>query len=135
VVVTIELINLTRNPFTANIDRVEKIPPALEAYREKRDEEGNPIPGALPLGGWSAHLRVRSAAAYQGQSSVVEQVRDIRIIDITPPAPDHTLFIHSAFQMSTRWAFGTSQWKPCENIVIDGFCVAGCINVFACFAV
>ena len=92
--VTLELINLTRNPFSTHIDRVEKIPSALEPYREKRDDDGDPIPGALPLGGWSAHLRVTARSTYQSQSVVLEQVRDIRIIDISPPAPDHTIFIH-----------------------------------------
>lgn len=92
--VVAEILDVTKNEFFTYIDRVEKIPPGLEAYREKRDEEDNPVLGALPLGGWSGRLKITATATYQGARTVVEAVKDVKVIDITPPAPDHTLFIH-----------------------------------------
>ena len=90
-----QLLDVTKNEFFCSfIDRVEKNPPGLEAYREKRDEEDNPIPGAAPLGGWSGRLKLTATALYRGLRCQVEVVRDVKVIDISPPAPDHTLFIH-----------------------------------------
>ena len=92
--VVAEILDVTKNEFFTYIDRVEKIPPGLEPYREKRDEEDNPVLGALPLGGWSGRLKLTATATFQGARTVIEAVKDIKVIDITPPAPDHTLFIH-----------------------------------------
>lgn len=89
-----ELLEVSRNPFSATIDRVEKIPPSLEPYRERRDEEDNAVAGAQPLGGWSGRLKLTATSSFQGHRAVVEMVKDVRVVDISPPAPDHTLFIH-----------------------------------------
>ena len=92
--VVVELLDVTKNEFFTYIDRVEKIPPGLEPYREKRDEEDNPVAGAMPLGGWSGRLKFTATATFGTARTVIEAVKDIKVIDITPPAPDHTLFIH-----------------------------------------
>ncbi|MBI4860453.1 MAG: hypothetical protein HY815_09350 [Candidatus Riflebacteria bacterium] len=90
-----ELLDVSKNEFFSFIDRVEKIPPGLEQYREKRDDEDNPVLGAQPLGGWSGRLKLTATATYQGHRCVVEVVKHMKVIDLSPPAPDHTLFIHS----------------------------------------
>jgi hypothetical protein len=92
--VVVEIVDVTKNEFFTHIDRVEKIPPGLEPYREKRDEEDNPVLGAQPLGGWSGRLKFTATGQYAGVRSVIEAVKDVKVIDLTPPAPDHTLFVH-----------------------------------------
>lgn len=92
--VVAEIVDVSKNEFFTYIDRVEKIPPGLEPYREKRDEEDNPVLGALPLGGWSGKLKLTATATFGSARTIVEAVKDIKVIDVTPPAPDHTLFIH-----------------------------------------
>jgi hypothetical protein len=93
--VVAELLEVSRNEFFTFIDRVEKIPPGLEQYREKRDEEDNPVAGAQPLGGWGGRLKLTATAIFKGYRSVIEVVKDVKVLDLSSPAPDHTLFIHS----------------------------------------
>lgn len=92
--VLVEVLDMTRNEFFTHIDRVEKIPPGLEPYRERRDEEDNPVTGAQPLGGWAGKLKLTCQATFRDQRAVIEQFREIKVTDISPPAPDHSLFIH-----------------------------------------
>lgn len=92
--VVAELLEVSRNEFSTFIDRVEKIPPSLEVYREKRDEEDNPVLGAQPLGGWSGRLKLTSTGTVEGRRSVLEVIKDVKVVDLSCPAPDHTLFIH-----------------------------------------
>ncbi len=93
--VTAELFGVQKNEFSSYIDRVEVVPQALEQYREKSsDDEGGAAPPS-PLGGWSGRLKLTSVAELYGTRSIVEVVKGIKVIDCTPPAPDHTLFVHS----------------------------------------
>jgi len=101
--VVAELLEVSKNEFSTFLGRVEKSPPSLEMYREKMDDNGNLIPGAQPLGGWSGHLKLTSTGTINGPPSmgtvkpfrsVVEVVKDVQVVDLSCPAQDHTLFIH-----------------------------------------
>lgn len=91
-----EFVQVQRNEFTAFIDRVEpRVPEALQRYQEQKDRrnEDEDIEGKVPLAGWSGLLRLTSEGVYQGTRRVIEVSREIKVTDLTPPAPDHTLFI------------------------------------------
>jgi len=96
--VLMELLQVTRIDMGAYIDRVEIIPRSLEQYRERKqasgmDGEEEDTFGMMPLGGWVGKLRIVSTGTYGNSRSVLEQIKDLKILDISPPAPDHTLFI------------------------------------------
>ncbi len=91
-----ELVQVTKNHFYTFIDRVEpNVPESLERYREQKDRRSDDedIEGKEALAGWAGLLRVTSEGVYQGTRRVIEVAREIKVHDITPPAPDHTLFI------------------------------------------
>lgn len=92
--VLMEFLGVSRNEFSTYLDRVERIPPGLEQYREKRDPEGETQFGLEPLGGWTGKVRIVSTGTYRGTRRIIEVIKDVKVTDITPPAPDHTLFIH-----------------------------------------
>jgi hypothetical protein len=91
--VTAELVRVSPNPFSTHIARAEKIPPGLEPYRAREDDDGNPVPGAQALGGWDGLLKLTAVAKLRQSRTTLEVVKAVRVADITPPAPDHTLFI------------------------------------------
>jgi hypothetical protein len=96
--VHVELVNVSKNPFYAFIDRVEpRVPESLEVFRERKDkkDEDEDIEGSEALGGWTGQLRITATGDYRGTRRVIEVSRQVKITDITSPAPDHTLFINS----------------------------------------
>ena len=96
--VIMELLQVTRIKMSTYIDRVEVIPRSLEQYRERKKTVGldgveEDTFGMTPLGGWVGKLRITSTGTYRRSRCVLEEIKDIKILDITPPASDHTLFI------------------------------------------
>lgn len=94
--VLMELLQVSRIDLGTYIDRVEVIPRGLEQYRERKKEvdgEDEDTFGMMPLGGWVGKLRISSTGTYRSSRTVIEEVRDVKVLDITPPASDHTLFI------------------------------------------
>lgn len=91
--VTAQLAHVTPNPFETHVDRSDVVPPGLEPYRERIDEDGAPETGPQPLGGWDGRLKLTAVARLRGARTTVEVVQAMRVVDVTPPAPDHTLFI------------------------------------------
>ncbi|MBI3893686.1 MAG: hypothetical protein HY303_19375 [Candidatus Wallbacteria bacterium] len=94
--VTAELFGIQKNEFSTYIDRVEVVPQSLEQYREKAGDEEGGTAAPSPLGGWSGRLKLTSVAECDGTRSVIEVIKGIKVVDCTPPASDHTLFIHSS---------------------------------------
>ncbi len=98
--VFMELLAVTGNEFSAMIDRRERIPKSLEPYQEKRTRRRRDTMqarfGVKPLGGWSGILRLVASGRYRGAKRVVECFRPVKVLDVTPPAPDYTLFISSS---------------------------------------
>lgn len=45
-------------------------------------------------GSWSGTVRFSTAASVDGQTATLTTTRHFAVVDITPPAPHHTLFIH-----------------------------------------
>lgn len=108
-----ELVNVRKNRFYANIDRVEpRVPESLERFREQKDNKArgkmkdaeggdtgvgfdDDVEGVEALGGWSGELRITAHGQFRETRRTIEIVRELRLTDITPPAPDHTLFIQS----------------------------------------
>jgi hypothetical protein len=93
--VVAQLLDVSRNAFGTYVDFVDRVPPGLEPYREGRDKDNNPTPGAQILGGWSGRLKLTATAIHRDLRTVVECVKDVKVVDISPPAPNYTLFIHS----------------------------------------
>ncbi|MBI4872687.1 MAG: hypothetical protein HY814_14100 [Candidatus Riflebacteria bacterium] len=93
--VTAQLFGVKSNQFSTMIDRAEVVPPSLEQYRHRSpDDESGPMASSA-LGGWAGRLKLTSVAEVEGSRVVVEVVKGIKVVDVSPPAPDHTLFIHS----------------------------------------
>lgn len=94
--VTAEIFGIKKNEFGTFIDRAEMVPQSLEQYRQRSggDEDGGGPP-ASSLGGWNGRLKLTAVADWEDSRSVVEVIKGIKLMDISPPAPDHSLFIHS----------------------------------------
>lgn len=103
-VVHAELVDLQKNQFYTFIDRVEpNVPEALERFREREEkltaaekeegEQAEDLEGKEALAGWAGKLRLTAEGNFNGTRRTIEVVREIKVADITPPAPDHTLFI------------------------------------------
>lgn len=93
-----ELVNVTRNDFYTFIDRVEpRVPEALERFREQKDrkDEDEDTEGLETLAGWTGELRITAHGQFRATRRTIEVVRQVKVVDITPPSPDHTLFISS----------------------------------------
>ena len=98
VTVVMELLQVSRIKMASYIDRVEVIPRSLEQYRESKkggaSSSGNSQTfGTSPLGGWVGKLRITSTGQFRSSRCVLEEIKAVKVVDITPPAPDHTLFI------------------------------------------
>ncbi len=90
--VTMELLQVSRIPFGAFIDKTDIVPKSLEQYKAPKSEDDSGL-GHSPLGGWAGKLRIVSVGEFADERRVVEVYKDMKVIDISPPAPDHTLFI------------------------------------------
>ncbi|PCJ20057.1 MAG: hypothetical protein COB02_05520 [Candidatus Cloacimonadota bacterium] len=93
VTVLIEAIEVSSNEFSTFIDYQEKIPANLKVHQKPRNAKD--ISSLEPLGGISARLRFTSCGEWGSVKNCIELVKTLQVTDITPPAPDHTLFIHS----------------------------------------
>ncbi|MCJ8345939.1 hypothetical protein MJH12_10390, partial [bacterium] len=93
VTVLIETIEIVANEFSTFIDYQEKIPENLKVHQKPGNAKD--ITNLEPLGGITARLRFTSCGEWGSVKTCVELVKTLQVTDITPPAPDHTLFIHS----------------------------------------
>lgn len=92
-VVVVEVRDVISNDFSTFIDFREKIPDSLKVHQKPRNALS--VIDLEPLGGIQAKVRLRGHAYMDGISSTVEMAKTFRVTDISPPAPDHTLFLHS----------------------------------------
>ena len=102
-----EVLDVRANEFFTFIDYQEKIPDNLKIYQKPRN--ATTTADLEPLGGFRAGIKFTSCGEYQSTIDCIDTVRYLNVSDITPPAPNHTLFIHSkkdevlkrgAFQLS-----------------------------------
>lgn len=91
--VIIQVMDVRSNDFYTFIDYQEKIPDNLKDYQKPRDAQTSI--DLEPLGGMNARIRFISTGSYDRNSITIDMVKTLNINDITPPAPDHTLFIQS----------------------------------------
>ena len=92
--VLMEVLQVSRIGFDSYIDKLDIVPPSLKQYKvpiRSGDDGGNF--GHQALGGWTGKLRIVSVGEFRDSRQVVEVFKDLKVLDITPPAPDHTLFI------------------------------------------
>jgi hypothetical protein len=92
--VLMEILQVSRIGFDSYIDKLDVVPPSLTQYKVPltQDDEGGSF-GHQSLGGWIGKLRIVSVGEFGDSRQVVEVFKDLKVLDITPPAPDHTLFI------------------------------------------
>ena len=90
--VTMEMLQVSRVPFGSYIDKTDIVPRALKQYKAPESDEDSGF-GHQPLGGWVGKLRIVSVGEFADERRVLEVYKDIKVLDISPPAPDHTLFI------------------------------------------
>jgi hypothetical protein len=91
--VIVEVVDVKANEFYTYIDYQEKIPESLAMYQKPRNAKSTM--DLEPLGGFSARVRFTSVGKFGSSSVKLEMVKEFNVNDITPPAPDHTLFVHS----------------------------------------
>lgn len=90
----LELLGLETNELGCGIDPLERIPPSLEGYRSpSQGKDDDDFSTYRELGGWSGQIRVVCEAIVGQSHWVIESIRSIQVIDVTPPAPQHSLFI------------------------------------------
>ncbi len=95
--VKVEFYNLKQTPFGSFL-REKEVPPRLEQYKKETSSFANP----KKLGGWQGKLKitsvgtvrmVNSSGAMMDISRTLVVIRDIKVMDLTPVAPEYTLFI------------------------------------------
>jgi hypothetical protein len=91
--VIVQVMDVRGNDFYTFIDYQEKIPENMKVHQKPRDAETTLE--LEPLGGINARIRFISTGSYANNSITIDTVKSLSINDITPPAPDHTLFIQS----------------------------------------
>jgi len=96
--VKIEFFNLKETPFGSFL-REKDVPPKLEQYKKETVSFANP----KKLGGWQGKLKITSVGTVRMTTSNGELkdvsrtlivIRDIKVMDLTPIAPEYTLFIN-----------------------------------------
>jgi len=92
-VVLIEARDVFSNEFSTYIDYQEKIPESLKVFQKPRNVT-TPV-DLETLGGTRARVKFTAWGRFDGNMYCIDTVKTLRVTDITPPAPDHTLFIHS----------------------------------------
>ncbi len=87
--ISMRLLDVRSTPYGSQIPRYDKIPPALEPYRESRQTSR----ALSPLGGWRGKLYITSKASCGSFSCTLHVVKKMEVMDVTPPANEYTLFI------------------------------------------
>ena len=90
--VIVEVLDVKSNEFYTYIDYQEKIPENLKVFQKPRN--ARTLTDLEPLGGFKARIKFTACGKYDTTVHCNEEVRTLSVADITPPAPDHTLFIH-----------------------------------------
>ena len=88
-----EVLDVRANEFFTFIDYQEKIPENLKVYQKPRNAKSTV--DLEPLGGFRARVKFTSCGEFQMTVDCMDTVKYLSVSDITPPAPHHTLFIHS----------------------------------------
>ncbi|MBT3783436.1 hypothetical protein HOF92_00595 [bacterium] len=102
-----EVLDVKANEFYTFIDYQEKIPENLRVFQKPRNAKSTV--DLEPLGGFRARIKFTSCGKFQKTIDCMDTVKYLNVSDITPPAPDHTLFIHSKNdEMLKRGAFRLS---------------------------
>lgn len=111
----VEFFSLKETPLGSNL-REKEVPPKLEQYKKETSSYANP----KKLGGWQGKLKITSIGTVRMLTSAgtmmditrtLVVVRDIKVMDLTPPAPEYTLFI---------WGDKTEYIKEGEFILEHG---------------
>ncbi len=83
-----EFVRMCRTPFHGYL--YEKgLPPDLETYFKDTKNYNNPA----KLAGWQAELRITSTGECEGRRRTIVVTKDVKVMDLTPPASEYTLFI------------------------------------------
>jgi len=91
--VLVEVKDVKSNEFYTFIDYQEKIPESLKVHQKPRNAKT--VVDLEPLGGFKARIKFSACGKYDKTVHCEDLVKTLGVSDITPPAPDHTLFIHS----------------------------------------
>lgn len=94
--VIIEVMDVKSNEFYTYIDYQEKIPDNLKVFQKPRNSEN--LMDLEPLGGFKARIKFTGCGKFYETVFCTDEVRTLSVTDITPPAPDHTLFVHGEKQ-------------------------------------
>lgn len=87
--VTMQLLNIKGNPFFCFIKEKEKVPPRLNIYKKTSDE----LYENKSLGGWMANLKIVSTGTFDSTDRKIEVIRDVAMMNLSPPAPEYSLFV------------------------------------------
>lgn len=90
--VIVEVMDVKPTDFYTYIDYQEKIPENLKVFQKPRNAQN--LMDLEPLGGFKARVKFTGCGKFDITVHCTEEVRTLSVTDITPPAPDHTLFIH-----------------------------------------
>ena len=91
--VFVEVRDVKHNEFFTYIDYQEKIPESLKVFQKPRNAKTTV--NLEKLGGFSARIKLMSCARFDRTRDCIDLVKTLSVSDITPPAPNHTLFVHS----------------------------------------
>lgn len=113
--VHITIVNVNETPFKCNLEPVpgEQLPEPLLPYRK---QDGDGLSTSRSLGGWEGELSIRALGVAGLGSSAVKVGRElqksIKVTDLSPPAPDYTLFIHGDGKETLKAGrFVLSNWE------------------------
>jgi len=105
--VTLEIINIKGTPFYCYLRKEDKVPPRLNIYKKTSDI----FVENKPLAGWEANIRIKSKGEIDNVSKTIEVIKDIKVINLSPPAPEYTLFIYGTKEETLKYGtFILSNW-------------------------
>ncbi|PKK92095.1 MAG: hypothetical protein CVV64_01365 [Candidatus Wallbacteria bacterium HGW-Wallbacteria-1] len=111
--VTMQLLNVRGNPFFCFIKSKEKVPARLNIYKQTSDE----LYENKSLGGWSANLKILSVATFEETTRRIEVLKDVKMLNVSPPAPEYSLFISGKNVEELRnGEFLVSNWDFSDTI-------------------
>ncbi len=89
--VTLEIMNIRATPFNCYLHHKEKSPIRLNIFKKKNDDSSSEN---KTLGGWDAFMKIVSTAKSNKEEQTVESLFNVKMNNLTPPAPEYTFFIH-----------------------------------------
>ncbi|MDD5089419.1 MAG: hypothetical protein PHQ23_00725 [Candidatus Wallbacteria bacterium] len=106
VVATVQ--NYRQTPFDCGLNTEEELPLELKPFKIDPKTKVS----SSKIGGWEGHLKILSTGEFRKRKYTIEVIKGIKVMDLSPCAPLHTLFIQGRNREVLRTGkFILSNWE------------------------